>query len=84
MVRLLTGLNAADAQAELQALGYSEPVAQWVRRLQASAALKLSGHGPELYRSLRPWLSRQPAFAVLTAPSTTVSPACLIGLPHND
>ena len=84
MVRLLTGLNAADAQAELQALGYSEPEAQWVRRLQASAALKLSGHGPELYRSLSAWLSRQPAFAVLPAPSTTVSPACLIGLPHND
>lgn len=84
MVRLLTGLNAADAQAELHALGFSEPETPWVRRLQSVAALKLSGHEPEHYRSLGVWLSKIPAVTLLTAPLTGMNSACLIMLPNND
>lgn len=84
MVRLLTGLNAADAQAELHALGFSEPETPWVRRLQSAPALKLRGHGPELYRSLGAWLARMPAVELLAAPAAAVPAACLIALPHSD
>lgn len=84
MVRLLTGLNAADAQAELRAFGLPEPEAQWVQRLQSTAALKLGGHAPELYRALSAWLSELPAFDVLPGPPAAMSSACLIGLPNHD